>query len=158
LTLVQAPDDDAATVTLHVATRRQQLSITTDDRQAWLLAGVLVDATVLLRRAGLDGATGVCHKTIPIPPPPNRDQVRTVSVRQNQCAEADVAFLNERLETRTLVDRAKSALTVNFGLIDVEAFKWIHRTAMDNRLTMKEVAERILAENANGGLYQRDAG
>jgi hypothetical protein len=52
--MVQAPDDAAASVTLHVATRRHRLSITTDDRQVWLLAGVLVDATVMLRRAALD--------------------------------------------------------------------------------------------------------
>jgi hypothetical protein len=52
--MVQAPDDNAASVTLHVTTRRQQLSITTDDRQVWLLAGALVDATVMLRRAALD--------------------------------------------------------------------------------------------------------
>jgi response regulator NasT len=31
-------------------------------------------------------------------------------------------------------------------MTEPQAFKWIQRTAMDHRMTMREVAERILAE------------
>jgi len=31
-----------------------------------------------------------------------------------------------------------------------QAFKWIQRTAMDHRMTMREVADRIIAETAGG--------
>jgi response regulator NasT len=61
--------------------------------------------------------------------------------------EAEVASLGERLETRKIVERAKGTLMAAFNMTEPESFKWIQRTAMDHRLTMKEVAERIIAEN-----------
>ena len=61
--------------------------------------------------------------------------------------EAEVASLSERLETRKIVERAKGTLMAAFNMSEPESFKWIQRTAMDHRLTMKEVAERIIAEN-----------
>jgi response regulator NasT len=33
-----------------------------------------------------------------------------------------------------------------YGMTEPQAFKWIQRTAMDHRMTMREVAERILTE------------
>ena len=41
-----------------------------------------------------------------------------------------------------------------YGMTEPQAFKWIQRTAMDHRMTMKEVAERILAETAGGEVAQ----
>jgi two-component system, response regulator PdtaR len=67
-----------------------------------------------------------------------------------QTLEAEVATLADRLETRKLVERAKGTLMATFGLAEPEAFKWIQRAAMDNRMTMKDVAERIIAENLPG--------
>jgi two-component system, response regulator PdtaR len=64
--------------------------------------------------------------------------------------EAEVASLAERLATRKLVERAKGKLMTSFGLTEPEAFSWIQRTAMDHRLTMKVVAERLLAETLPG--------
>jgi response regulator NasT len=61
--------------------------------------------------------------------------------------EAEVATLHDRLETRKVVERAKGTLMAAFNMSEPESFKWIQRTAMDHRLTMKEVAERIIAEN-----------
>jgi response regulator NasT len=61
--------------------------------------------------------------------------------------ESEVASLTERLETRKLVERAKGTLMSAFGMAEPDAFKWIQRAAMDNRMTMKQVAERIIAEN-----------
>ncbi len=52
--MVQATAAEAATLVLHIAAGRQQMSLRADAAQAWLLAGVLVDATVMLRRAALD--------------------------------------------------------------------------------------------------------
>ncbi|GGL95827.1 MULTISPECIES: ANTAR domain-containing response regulator [Micromonospora] len=64
--------------------------------------------------------------------------------------EAEVAGLTDRLEIRKTVERAKGALMTTYGMTEPQAFKWIQRTAMDHRMTMKEVAERILAETAGG--------
>ena len=61
--------------------------------------------------------------------------------------ETEVASLTERLETRKSVERAKGALMTQYGMTEPQAFKWIQRTAMDHRMTMREVAERILAES-----------
>jgi response regulator NasT len=38
-----------------------------------------------------------------------------------------------------------------YGMTEPQAFKWIQRTAMDHRMTMREVADRILAESAGNG-------
>ena len=67
-----------------------------------------------------------------------------------QALEHEVANLTERLETRKLVERAKGTLMTAFGMTEPDAFKWIQRAAMDNRMTMKQVAERIIEENLPG--------
>ncbi|MFI6230741.1 response regulator [Micromonospora echinospora] len=64
--------------------------------------------------------------------------------------EAEVAGLTDRLEIRKTVERAKGALMSTYNMSEPQAFKWIQRTAMDHRMTMKEVAERILAETSGG--------
>jgi response regulator NasT len=60
----------------------------------------------------------------------------------------EVADLHERLETRKVVDRAKGILMKALNLSEPEAFSWIQRTAMDRRITMKEVAEAVISPNA----------
>ena len=62
--------------------------------------------------------------------------------------EAEVATLTDRLETRKAVERAKGAMMTKYAMTEPQAFKWIQRTAMDHRLTMREVADRIVAEAA----------
>lgn len=52
--------------------------------------------------------------------------------------------IQEELETRKLVERAKGILMKRQGLTEDEAFKRIRKTSMDNRKTMREVAEAIL--------------
>ncbi|MGA5700356.1 ANTAR domain-containing response regulator [Peterkaempfera bronchialis] len=60
--------------------------------------------------------------------------------------ESEVADLNQRLETRKLVDRAKSVLQTKFGLSEPAAFRWIQKTSMDRRMTMRAVAEAVIEE------------
>jgi response regulator NasT len=59
--------------------------------------------------------------------------------------EAEVADLAERFETRKRVDRAKSILMTQLGLTEPDAFRWIQKTSMDRRLSMREVADAVLA-------------
>jgi two-component system, response regulator PdtaR len=61
-----------------------------------------------------------------------------------QQLEAEVADLTERLETRKLVDRAKGVLQQQLGLSEPDAFRWIQKTAMDLRLSMREVADGVV--------------
>jgi len=59
--------------------------------------------------------------------------------------EAEVDDLNERLEARKAVERAKGVLMSDHGMSEPEAFRWIQRGAMDRRLSMRAVAEAVLA-------------
>ncbi|MFE2751461.1 ANTAR domain-containing response regulator [Actinosynnema sp. NPDC059335] len=61
-----------------------------------------------------------------------------------QALENEVAGLTERLETRKVVERAKGLLMTKQGLSEPEAFRWVQRTAMDRRTTMKAVAEAVI--------------
>ncbi len=58
--------------------------------------------------------------------------------------EQEVADLTERLETRKAVDRAKGVLQRDLELSEPEAFRWIQKTAMDLRLSMRQVAEGVV--------------
>jgi response regulator NasT len=58
--------------------------------------------------------------------------------------ESEVADLHERLETRKAVDRAKGILQQRLDLTEPEAFRWIQKTAMDLRLSMRQVAEGVV--------------
>jgi response regulator NasT len=68
--------------------------------------------------------------------------------------EREVADLTERLETRKVVDRAKSVLQERLSLTEPEAFRWIQKTAMDLRLSMRAVAEGVIS---NGPAISGDA-
>lgn len=61
-----------------------------------------------------------------------------------QVLENEVAGLTERLETRKLIERAKGLLMSKQNLTESQAFRWIQRTAMDRRTTMKAVAEAVV--------------
>ncbi|MEU6081892.1 response regulator [Streptomyces sp. NPDC047108] len=60
--------------------------------------------------------------------------------------EQEVADLSQRLETRKLVDRAKSVLQTQYGLTEPAAFRWIQKTSMDRRLSMQQVAEAVIED------------
>ena len=63
---------------------------------------------------------------------------------EKRALEDEVATLSERLETRKVVDRAKGLLMTRQQMTEPEAFRWIQRTAMDRRTTMKAVAEAVV--------------
>jgi response regulator NasT len=65
-----------------------------------------------------------------------------------QAVEAEVADLTERLESRKAVDKAKGMLQTGLGLTEPEAFRWIQKTAMDLRKSMRDVAEGVIEHGA----------
>jgi response regulator NasT len=67
-----------------------------------------------------------------------------------KAVEAEVSDLTERLESRKAVDRAKGLLQTGLGLTEPEAFRWIQKTAMDLRKSMREVAEGVIEHGAGG--------
>ncbi len=60
--------------------------------------------------------------------------------------EQEVADLSQRLETRKLVDRAKSILQTQYGLTEPAAFRWIQKSSMDRRMSMQQVAEVVIED------------
>jgi two-component system, response regulator PdtaR len=60
--------------------------------------------------------------------------------------EAEVADLEERFETRKRVERAKSLLQQKYALNEADAFRWLQKSAMDRRLSMREVADVVIRE------------
>ena len=65
--------------------------------------------------------------------------------RQMKTLETEVADLYERLETRKIIDRAKGILMKAMNLSEPESFNWIQKTAMDRRISMKQVAQAIIS-------------
>lgn len=59
--------------------------------------------------------------------------------------EAEIADLGDRLETRKAVDRAKGVLMTKLKITEGDAFRWIQKTAMDRRMSMREVADAVVA-------------
>ncbi|KRC56641.1 MULTISPECIES: ANTAR domain-containing response regulator [unclassified Nocardioides] len=72
---------------------------------------------------------------------------RFAEIRQ---LENEVADLTERLETRKAVDRAKGILQEQLSLTEPEAFRWIQKTAMDLRMSMREVADGVVTHGVPG--------
>nr|NLD41554.1 response regulator [Actinomycetales bacterium] len=60
--------------------------------------------------------------------------------------ESEITDMAERFETRKRVDRAKGLLQSRMGLSEPEAFRWIQKTSMDRRLTMREVADAVVEQ------------
>lgn len=77
------------------------------------------------------------------------DLVPTIelAVRHYRAMDAlseQIETLEETLETRKLVERAKGVLMQREGLSEVEAFRRIQKASRDQRRPMKEVAQEIL--------------
>jgi response regulator NasT len=58
--------------------------------------------------------------------------------------QSEVGDLRERLAMRKLLDRAKGVLQTSRGLSEPEAFRWIQKTSMDRRMTMRALAQEII--------------
>ena len=65
--------------------------------------------------------------------------------------EAEVEDLQGRLEARKIIERAKGVLQTEHGMTEPDAFRWIQRTSMNQRRTMRAVAEAVLSGEALPG-------
>ncbi|MBE7700466.1 response regulator [Oerskovia sp. Sa1BUA8] len=102
--------------------------------------------TELVERARDAGAMAYVVK--PFSPSDLLPAVEIAISRYSQISalEAEVADLAERFETRKRVDRAKGLLMTKMGLSEPESFRWIQKTSMDRRLTMREVADAVIEQ------------
>jgi response regulator NasT len=64
--------------------------------------------------------------------------------REMKALDEQVKSLEEQVEVRKAVDRAKGILMDELGWKEHESFSWIQKTAMRERVKMLEVAERVV--------------
>ena len=62
--------------------------------------------------------------------------------------DGEVRTLEERLETRKVVEKAKGLLMAQQGITEADAFRWIQRTAMNQRTSMKALSQSIIDAGA----------
>ncbi len=65
--------------------------------------------------------------------------------RELSALAGEVGRLEDQLETRKVIDRAKGVLMDASGLTEADAFTFIQRTAMSQRCRMRDVADQIIA-------------
>jgi len=65
--------------------------------------------------------------------------------REMQALADQASTLEEQLETRKVVDRAKGILMDEHGMTESDAFSWIQKRAMQERATMRSIAEQVIA-------------
>jgi response regulator NasT len=120
---------------------------------ASVIAGGRIAAVVILtafsQRDLVERARDAGAMAYLVKPFAKRDLVPAIELAMSRFAEVqalenEVTSLTERLETRKVVERAKGLLMTKQGLSEPEAFKWVQRTAMDRRTTMKAVAEAVI--------------
>jgi two-component system, response regulator PdtaR len=64
--------------------------------------------------------------------------------QQLRALATEVHDLSERLDTRKLLDRAKGLLQSKAGMTEPAAFRWIQKTSMDRRTSMRAVAQAVV--------------
>jgi two-component system, response regulator PdtaR len=64
--------------------------------------------------------------------------------KEIRALEHEVHTLEEQMETRKVVDRAKGIVMDKYHYPEAAAFSYIQQTAMRERATMKEIAQRII--------------
>jgi response regulator NasT len=78
------------------------------------------------------------------------DLVPAIEVARARFAElaaldSEVRTLEDRLAARKVIEQAKGRLMSEQGLSEAEAFRWIQQKAMNERTSMKALAEAILS-------------
>jgi two-component system, response regulator PdtaR len=64
--------------------------------------------------------------------------------QQLRALATEVHDLTDRLDTRKLLDRAKGLLQSKAGMTEPAAFRWIQKTSMDRRTSMRAVAQAVV--------------
>jgi AmiR/NasT family two-component response regulator len=79
-------------------------------------------------------------------------EVALARFAEREALENEVAELRDqreaieaKLEARKLLDRAKGILMDDFGMKEADAFRFIQKSAMDARSTMREAATRVVS-------------
>jgi response regulator NasT len=72
-------------------------------------------------------------------------EVAIARFREMQALNGEVDALEEQLETRKSIDRAKGLLIDQFSMSESDAYGFVQRGAMNHRTTMKAVADMVIS-------------
>lgn len=100
----------------------------------------------LVERARDAGAMAYLVKPFSLPDLVPAIEIAVSRHQEITALEGEVADLGERLAARKAIDRAKAILIEHQQLSESDAFKAIQRQAMDERITMGEVAKGLIAQ------------
>lgn len=98
----------------------------------------------LVDRAAEAGALGYLVK--PVQPADLLPAIAVARAGFNKLQElrGRVQNLEDQLAARKVIERAKALLQQRFDLDEPSAFRWLQKAAMDQRTSMREVAEALL--------------
>jgi two-component system, response regulator PdtaR len=116
-----------------------------DERRAAVLILTAFSQRDLIERARDAGALAYLVK-----PFQRSELIPAVEVALGRFKELQALFdekqsLEDQLETRKVVDRAKGMIMDRHGMSESDAFAWIQRRAMADRVTMRVVADQVIA-------------
>ena len=112
------------------------------------LCGVLM-LTAFSQREVVEEARDAGALAFLVKPFQKSDLIPAIEVAMGRFRElaslsGEVDALGDQLEARKVIDRAKGVLIDDVGLSEGDAFGFIQKTAMSERIRMRDVADRIL--------------
>jgi AmiR/NasT family two-component response regulator len=116
----------------------------TEERIAPVLLVSAYSQHDLVQRAQKAGVAGYLVKPVRESDLTPAIEVALARFSEFRAMEREVENLQEALETRKAVDRAKGILMDTQGLSETEAFRKIQKMSMNNRKSMRMVADAII--------------
>ena len=100
----------------------------------------------LIQKAGDVGAFAFLTK--PVKP---QDLIASIETAKSRAKELealnqDISDLKEKLEIRKIVEKAKGIIMKKLSLEEPEAMHYLQKKSMDERISIKAVAEKIITE------------
>lgn len=138
------PDICILDVKMPVMDGIEAVSIITDENIAPTILLTAYSDKELVDRAKDAGVFAYLVKPFKPSDLPPAIEVARSRYEQNLQLNSEVSSLEEKLETRKLIDRAKGILMEEHSLNETEAYRRIQLQSMNLRKTMKEVAEAII--------------
>lgn len=117
----------------------------TDERIAPVVMLTAFSQRELIQKAKTAGAMAYVVKPFDASDVVPAIEIAMARLQEMQALDDEVASLEERLESRKIIDQAKGILQEALGMTEPEAFRFIQKTAMDLRRSMREVASGVIA-------------
>jgi len=122
----------------------------------WPIVGMVIDAGVAESKEFTSRGSLLAVRVLPVVPKANGGSAIVIlqditELRKKEEAlealNAELADLKESLETRKLLDKAKGILMAAHGMTEQEAYRKLQQFSMAKRISLKELAEKIIASS-----------